>query len=123
VPGFLGNLHNLYAGADEESQEWEQFLLALEAKFPNNFTSADIVAGLDTDQDLLDALPTALAEKRNNGADFGKCLGKALSQREARRFGQEQIRLEGAGDRRRALMWRVAKDVIVEAQPAIGRDV
>lgn len=108
VAGFLDNLQSLYEVADEETAEWEQFLLALAHRFPGCFSVKSVVENLD-EGGLLDLLPEELERDRSNPQrSFSKCLGKAFSQRIDRRYGSSEARLEQAGDSRDGKLWRVA---------------
>jgi len=108
VAGFLGNLEALYEVADEETNEWEQFLLALSQRFPEPFATKAVLECLDGGG-LLDLLPEALEQDRSNSRkSFGKCLGKAFSRRLSKKFGSSNASLEQAGPSRDGILWRVA---------------
>jgi hypothetical protein len=122
VKGFLGNLTSLYAIADEEAAEWEQFLAALEAKYSKrSFTTATLVADLENDPGLPDALPSDLADdwlKRKQGAvNFNRRLGKAFSSRQDRRYGDDEYRLDSPGEAQHAKLWQVVSRSSVMEQP------
>jgi hypothetical protein len=109
VEGFLGNLQSVYEIADEETAEWEQFLIALAAHFPSPFTAASVVECLGEDQ-LVDVLPEALeSDRQNPQGSFSKRLGKAFSKRLDRRYGPSQARLVRAGEDRDGQLWRVVR--------------
>lgn len=115
VTGFLGNLQSLYEVADEETAEWEQFLLALAHRFPKCFSVKSVVESLKESR-LLDLLPEELDRDRSNPqSSFSKCLGKAFSRRLDRRYGSSEARLERVGDNRDGTLWRVAFVQQVEA--------
>jgi hypothetical protein len=105
VRGFLGNLDTLYDLADEEAEEWEQFLQGIEQKFHDKpFTTAELVMAVDTDMSLLENLPDELAEARTQpgqGSRFNKRLGKAISSRVDRRYGPMNLRIVRADTRGR----------------------
>jgi hypothetical protein len=112
IQNFLDNLHSLYAAADEESEEWIFFLKALEGRYRfHAFVTAELVKDLETDSILQAALPSDLVgdwEKRNEASvHFNRRVGKALSTRVDRRYGAAEHRLESAGDRQNARLWRV----------------
>jgi hypothetical protein len=117
VESFLGNLDELYAAADEGTAEWVQFLAALEAHFPEPFTTAALVREVELRESVLrDSLPAeladALARRGQLGGDFGKRLGKALKSSVKRRFRHREVeyRLEIAGDYQGAKLWRVVRE-------------
>jgi hypothetical protein len=128
VTGFLGNLEQLYALADEEAGQWEAFFTAWFAMYSDRaITVAQVTKDLSKTRDngeeyehqtLRDALPDDLAdalegersEKRKSGG-FQRKLGKALSKRSDVRYGDRGIHLERAGTDPATgvrILWRVA---------------
>jgi hypothetical protein len=113
VPGFLGNLDALYAGADDETAEWETFLRELYGIFGGRaFTTKEVAAQTALSSVLCDSLPGDLGDawtKRTQGVSFNKRLGRALRKRLDRRHGSDQYRVEVAGTAHGTQQWRVAK--------------
>jgi hypothetical protein len=106
---FLANGPDLWTQGDEDAEDWEIFLRALtkaacgeiESTRVPTFTAAaiaDRVRGeYPKDPDLKDALPSALAADASKDT-FTKRLGKAFRKQQGRRFGDEMLRLERAGE-------------------------
>jgi hypothetical protein len=129
VPGFLANLDELQEQDDEESAQWESFLLAWRVRFGEEWiTAADICDTLtqtdvlvrveddlvrvekeNTPDSLVDALPEALQVAfKEKPATFKVRLGKALEKRIDACFGKENLRLEKAkAPRGNKTLWRV----------------
>ena len=124
IDAFLGNLETLYRNNDEEADEWEAFLTALEAHYHDREIlvaklADDVFSGMG---ELKETLPSKLAihldrctDSPSNG--FRSALGKALASKEGTRFGVAELHLElvdieSRGNRRR---WRV----IVETPAAL----
>lgn len=108
IDGFLSNLQKMYEVADEETREWEQFYLALNAASkPDGLTVAFVVEHLESGQ-LRNHLPEALeAEYVQNRTGFSRKLGKAFSAREGRRFGTSEARVERGKSSRDGQVWRI----------------
>jgi hypothetical protein len=113
VPGFLGNLDNLYSSADDENAEWEDFLRELDAVFGgSSFTAKDVSSEVGTSARVLDALPGELSEawaRKSLGVSFNKKLGRAFHKRLNRRHGSDEYRIERAGSKHGTQLWLVAK--------------
>jgi hypothetical protein len=111
IPGFLGNLEALYEKADEGGAEWEEFLSAWwEACGEDPITVAQLVEKIEADDDLRAALPPDLAEVLDKGqGSFTRRLGKALSSRAGTRYGEDELHVVKAGEKKRALMWKAQK--------------
>src|SRR5262249_23889588 len=66
VEGFLGNLDQLYATADEEDSDWENFLTVLRKHLPYAKSARSIAQMILGDEpefgELREKLPTQLAE-------------------------------------------------------------
>ncbi len=87
VDGFLGNLDALYEQADCEGLQWEAFFqrwYAVWGEAP--VTVADVVAALNREEALSEALPDELADAATAGKSLPRRLGKALSRRAETRF-------------------------------------
>jgi hypothetical protein len=106
IEGFLSNLQEMYAVADEETREWEQFYLALKALAENGpFTVTSVVSRLDEgdwQHHLPDDLETVFTQNRNG---FSRSLGRALGKREGRRYGSSESYVERAGTSRDGQVW------------------
>jgi len=105
VPGFLGNLPDLYAQGDASEGQWESFLRAIRATFgAETFTVGQLLRGdpMRLGIGVLSALPDEL-EGANRHA-----IGRALLRRVDRRYGDERLHLTRAGaDRTGVARWRV----------------
>jgi len=129
VPGFLGNLATFYDEADEESAQWEAFLLTWVKYFGAQWIEAaritdlvrkaesatgglfDSVERVDSaaESALVESLPTdllvALREKPNS---FSIRLGKALEKRIDICYGEDNLRIERRLDKHtKRKEWRV----------------
>ena len=123
VQGFLENAETLYAEADAESTQWENFLHALSMAFYGDpFTVAQITETLkaktweaDTRQNvptdraagLRAALPDYIAENIDRDGSFQRRLGKCFGDRVDRRFGESQVHLKRDTLTRGCQQWRV----------------
>lgn len=119
VQGFLANLEQLYDEADEDSAQWEAFLIAWRKAFGENWkTTSEIVKELTPPADsaesvadsvLVLALPDALQEAlKEKPKSFSIVLGKALEKRLEACFGDDNLRIERDVDKKtKAKKWRV----------------
>jgi hypothetical protein len=97
ISGFLGNLSQTYEAADDESEQWIEFLCAVHATTGDTtFTTKRLAEMLREDASLRASLPASLAGDFDS-AGFTKSLGWGLTQRKDRRHGPQQVRVEGAG--------------------------
>jgi hypothetical protein len=110
VGGFLGNLDSLYQNVDAESPEWAAFLGAWFDRYGSTEVTAKRV---ETDVKgaepgaLLETLPGDLAVALNDPRrSFAHSLGRALSQRVERRYGERTLRIMRGGDAGQT-KWRV----------------
>jgi hypothetical protein len=129
VPGFLGNLDEMYKQSDEETQQWEFFLLELWRHYgEKEFSIAQLTADLKSKVELRESLPDDLAaaaesltedEKSKNKSGFRQKLGKALAKRADVRYGEANLHLvkTGTDSRGGRSKWRVEKDAPT-AKPA-----
>jgi hypothetical protein len=111
IPGFLGNLAELYDEADAGGAEWEAFLRAwweeLNADKPT--TVADLTKVIGANDDLRAALPGDLAEAFDKSTgSFSRKLGTALAKRAGTRYGEDGLHIVRAGEFRRAVRWKLA---------------
>jgi hypothetical protein len=131
VQGFLTNLEQLYEDADEDSAQWEAFLIAWRDAFGETWkTTAEIVKELkpaadsaenSTDSALVLALPdtlqVSLKEKPNS---FSIVFGKALEKRLEACFGDNNLRIErDVNKSTKAKKWRVVGDFADSADSSI----
>ncbi|HOA28074.1 MAG TPA: hypothetical protein PKG51_11235, partial [Arachnia sp.] len=108
VPGFLGNLDALHEQADEDAGEWTRFLAAwVEAFGREAVTAADVIASARNLPELAEAAPEVC--RNADGQLSARRLGHALAKRRGVRHGPEALHLVRAGDRDRALVWRVKR--------------
>jgi bifunctional DNA primase/polymerase-like protein len=123
VAGFLQNAEGLYAEADVESTQWENFLHALHIAFyADPFTVAEITGvlkGKTWDADLRQSVPTDraaglraalpdfIAEAVDRDGLFQRRLGKCFAERVDRRFGASQIHLKRGVLTHGYLQWRI----------------
>jgi hypothetical protein len=124
VNGFMGNAEALYEEADDDSREWEGFLIVLHDIFYGDpFTVAEIVEKLNGKTStqgtfvsepahtsaLKAALPGYLAEALGRDGSFQKRTGKAFSARADRRFGKSGVHLKRGKVLTGRQQWQVAK--------------
>lgn len=127
VQGFLGNQEALYTEMDEEDSEWEAFLRAWTEAFEDKVVAvSDLVEEMFPENgsqskggELLQAaLPSDLVDTPSPGelgrrrTSFSKRLGKAISNRKERRYGDDGIRItpDRKDTHRRVKRWRVVKE-------------
>jgi hypothetical protein len=123
IGAFLGNLDEMYNSADDDSGEWLEFLTQIKAEFPSSFSAADVAGAAESNPLIGMSIPSELDnawENRNHpGVSFAKRLGRAFANHCQRRYGPAQHRIEHAGDRQNAKIWRVAyEEVPVQQQAA-----
>lgn len=118
VPGFLRNLEDMYAEADDGSSQWEAFLI----EWWNRFAEQPITMAALTD-DLLrpddgtfrESLPDELADmlpiREGEEGRLRRRLGHAFRKRVEQRFGEEDLFLARAGDdtHRKVALWKVIR--------------
>jgi putative DNA primase/helicase len=101
VPGFLGNLKEMYEASDAEGTMWRTFV----AQWWDRFGSAEVgtadLHGLATDCEP--PLPLGDGAERSQRIRLGKALGRMRD----RMFtvGEHQLRIGAAGSRQRAQQW------------------
>ncbi len=96
MKGFLGNLERMYEQADVDGPQWEAFLTAWSQEFgEESVTVAELVAAIgENGSGVAGALPDALADAfKNPHGSFQKRLGKALSARVDRRYGDTAMHI------------------------------
>lgn len=90
VPDFLANANEVYLQADEDRQQWENFLQALWNLYGSEPFTTGSVAGRMTFPEgaiLLDMMPDALAEAYHTKTKtFSQALGQAFKKVDGRHF-------------------------------------
>jgi primase-polymerase (primpol)-like protein len=123
VKGFMENAPAMYEDADDESREWEEFLLVLhEIFYGEAFTVAEIVEKLNSKTsaaetysseptahatELKAVLPGFLAEALGRDGFFQKRLGKAFAAKGDRRFGSSGVYLKRGKLQTGRLQWEI----------------
>lgn len=108
ISGFLGNRTELYEHADQESSQWESFLLALfEYTAGKPFRLAEIEHELHANRRLSDTLPDEIASFINKPGSLTRKLGSAFSEKRGRRFGDSGVFVEREGVYQHAILWKV----------------
>lgn len=106
---FLANLRAMYEQADEESRQWEAFILALAEKFSKPATVADVCRAIEQDAALQEVVPDIGEEPLSaTGAvrpKFKQMIGIAFRRRVGRRHGDSQARIERGGEESRVAQW------------------
>lgn len=100
VPGFLGNLAEMYEDNDLDSANWETFLTAWHDRFSDQpVTVANAAKAIFDTNSLKETLPDDLSESLvREPAKFKLRLGHALRKRIQRRFGVKGIYVDRAPD-------------------------
>ena len=109
IPGFLGNLNDLYDKADESGAEWEGFLSAWHAHHGEDpITVAELTKLIKDNNHFRAALPSDLLEALDKSdGGFTRRMGNALSKRAGTRYGEDELHVAVAGEFRRAKQWSV----------------
>lgn len=112
INGFLDNLEDMYQNADDESPQWETFLLELNKRYTAEVTVSEICRAIESTPELVDFVPSTLdAPIDNQGklkTGFKRQLGNAFKQHNGTRYGDEHVYIQKAGSTRD----KVAKWVI-----------
>lgn len=113
IPGFLGNLQQFYAKVDPTEAAWESFYLSIESAFAGaKFTAAQLADRIRTNRALREALPEEFADALSDGIGDGlqRGLGNAFRHKSGTRFGDQNIRIEKAGEsRNKVVEWVIRK--------------
>lgn len=111
VDGFLGNSERVYERAAQEDTEWEVFYGAWhEAVGEKTTTTGEIAEAIENNDNLREAVPPFLQEARDKSrGSFTRKLGNALSRNEGKRFGEDDFHVTRAGEKQRAVTWKVQK--------------
>jgi hypothetical protein len=107
--GFLGNLQQVRIEADEESSEWEVFLMAWARKFGDQEVTAAKLSECFTH--LGEEGRAWLPEELQFGEliTLSKRMGKALARKAGTRFGDRELRIERCApdSHTKVAQWRV----------------
>lgn len=111
IDGFLANLADFHASADQEARQWEAFLTTWSERYGEQpMTTAELVdhiRDIYAGQYLRDVLPEQLAGAVDQSS-FTQKLGKQLRRRTGRHYGTEGIHItEMPRDRRQVAIWCV----------------
>ncbi|MFN3649735.1 MAG: hypothetical protein ACK47B_09140 [Armatimonadota bacterium] len=113
IPGFLGNLAELYNEGDEEAIQWEAFLRQVFEHFEGGwFKTADLAAVVHQSAMVRTSLPDDLLEVvEKPPASFLRRLGWALKRRVDTHYGDDQLRLEQRIDSHTKIaLWRINRN-------------
>lgn len=107
--GIAGFLENADTQVDEESIQWEGFLLAIRRSFGSNpFTTADLWRHCaDSNSQIHQALPDFEAEYSEREGSFQRRMGQSLRARIGRLYGKSQVFVERAGTEHGAARWKI----------------
>ncbi len=94
IPGFLENRPELYRHVDQESEEWRAFLQAWWSVHETRPVKAAKLVPLVREHDLIPGVFASARDPSNDHA-MSLCLGKALSARRDRAYGDIFIRKPG----------------------------
>lgn len=110
VEGFLENLSQFHDEADIEGPEWEAFLTAwVEIIGEQGKTCQEVTAILKDHDEFAEILPENLSDVfKNPKKSFEKSLGRSLSGKEKRPYGDKSLALQRVGTHKRAILWKVA---------------
>lgn len=111
ISGFLENIDAFYERTDDESLQWEDFLMALRRHYKkHSFTAKSLTARLKEDETLRSYLPDSLSEAFDNPKkSFERVFGKSLAQKEDVYHGKRQIRIKRVGMDGHAVRWKVVR--------------
>lgn len=119
ITGFLANREELYRKADEETEDWRDFVSAWAAKYGTASVKAAELADLVLEQDLMERMRAAITDD-----DVLKVLkirlGKGLSKYADRRFGDWFIRQRGKDSHQKGRLYGLdlAEDAGLASQPS-----
>jgi hypothetical protein len=114
VEGFLGNLDQMYADADEEDSQWEEFLLVLRGHLEHPRGALGIAQMIQDDRrefvELREKLPTQLAEKAGAKVEtLATVIGQQFGKRESKRYNDAGLRIVRASydGKKKSNLWHV----------------
>ena len=120
LPGFLENRPELYRHVDQESEEWRAFLQAWWSVHRDHRVKAAELLPLIRDNDLIPGVFASARDPSNDRA-MSLRLGKALSARRDRAYGDIFIRKPGTDPHKKTGLYsleKVAPDHQLPASPA-----
>lgn len=94
---FLGNLQEMYAESDDDTPEWEAFLLAWEEQFGDAYKAvSEVVTALQNNEEFARRLPSSLADSfanmgegaggKRRAVGFNMRLGRQLAKQKDVRY-------------------------------------
>lgn len=119
VDEFLGNAELMYSKVDQETTEWEAFLLRWYEVIHQPITVSKLVRYLrieqeqdkNDDQVLINVLPNEIADPILSGKSNASVrLGRAFQKREKTRFTPYGLYLEKIGSYGNAVLWKISCD-------------
>ena len=117
IPGFLDNREELYRHVDQESEEWRAFLQAWWSEYRDRPVKAAELVPLVRDNDLIPGV-FASARDPSNDRSMSLRLGKALSARRDRAYGDIFIRKPGTDAHQKTGLYSLEKAGSVRQSPA-----
>ncbi|MCK5695576.1 MAG: hypothetical protein KAH62_03050, partial [Desulfobacula sp.] len=102
---FLDNLEILYQDADDESNQYEQFLQVWHEHFGNREVTAKEIC----QSRLVEFLPESVLGVGTRSGNLTQKVGKMLSKFAGTRFGTEGYHIVRLGFKHHALLWQVKK--------------
>ncbi|MFC1919682.1 hypothetical protein ACFLWX_02695 [Chloroflexota bacterium] len=106
IEGFLSNMSAMYEVSDQDTSEWERFMLTWYDIFGDTPTSTQKVKeSLASHPELIEVLPGYLGDFASSDG-FSRRLGKYLSKHDGRHF-TNGLALKKSGEFRKAISWRV----------------
>jgi hypothetical protein len=118
VPGFLGNLDDLYEGADVETAGWRNLLSYLRAQIGDSpvrvANLASLIIGAGDKLEPPPAVTAALGHSFDSAVRNVRLAAK-FAAIEGRRFDDTGLRIERAGrdGHTKSVLWRVAVDAAI----------
>jgi len=118
ISGFLENIDAFYERTDDESLQWEDFLMGVRRHYgKHSFTTKVLHNRLKEDDNLRGCLPDSLSDAFDNPKkSFERVLGKALAQKEDVHHGKRQIRIKRAGMDGHAVRWKVVRKKLANSK-------
>jgi hypothetical protein len=106
IPGFLGNLDDLYEQADEETAVWREFVESWWATYGDKPVKVADLWRLVTGANGGDFIALPLGDKSEHSQKI--ILGRLLSERRDRQFGP--FRIMRGGKSNQARLWRLLRE-------------
>jgi hypothetical protein len=107
VVGFLENLDAMYNETDTETPQWQCFLEAWHETIGGKaITAAELASKLSDHQEIHATLPDAISD--TDSRNYSVRLGQKLSRKNGVRYPNGLVLIK-AGERRRAVTWRVVR--------------